>query len=129
MNQELRKIKSFTDLEAWRVGHRIVLDIYKITAKFPKEEIFGLTNQLRRAAISFTSNIAEGFSRNSYREKTQFYSVALGSLTEMQSQLLAARDIHYLSPKDFERVAEKTVEANKITNGLIKKSRSLILNS
>jgi len=93
MNQESGKIKSFMDLDAWKEGHRLVLEIYQITKKFPREELFGLTNQLRRAAVSFTSNIAEGFSRNSYKEKLQFYSMALGSLTEIQNQLLISRDI------------------------------------
>jgi len=126
MNQESRKIKSFTDLNAWKEGHKMVLEIYKITQKFPKEEIFGLTNQLRRAAVSFTSNIAEGFSRNSYKEKVQFYSMALGSLTEVQNQLLITKDISYITKDEFYKIADITVNANKITNGLIKKSKSMI---
>ena len=129
MNQELRKIKSFTDLEAWRKGHLLVLNIYKTTRLFPKEEQFGLTIQLRRAGVSFTSNIAEGFSRKSYKEKLQFYSMALGSLTEIQNQLLIARDIGYLTKEDFDKFAMQTVEISKITNGLIKKSKILIHNS
>lgn len=129
MNQESRKIKSFTDLRAWQKGHNLVLEIYKITAQFPKEEQFGLTSQLRRAAVSFTSNIAEGFSRNSYKEKAQFYSMALGSLTELQNQLLVARDLDYLTKEKFNRIANDTIIVNKITNGLIKSSRSLIRDS
>ena len=129
MNQESEKIKSFTDLNAWKEGHKLVLEIYKITQKFPKEEIFGLTNQIRRAVVSFTSNIAEGFSRNSYKEKVQFYSISLGSLTEVQNQLLIARDIGYIDKDEFNKIAEITVVANKITNGLIKKSKSMIHNS
>ena len=103
--------------------------IYAATKKFPKEEIFGLVIQIRRAAISFTSNIAEGFSRNSYKEKLQFYSIAPGSLTEVQNQLLIARDIGYLSQKEFGDIAQQTVEVSKVTNGLIKKSKSVIRNS
>lgn len=129
MNQESRKITSFTDLIAWKKGHELVLIIYKITNNFPKEEIFGLTNQLRRAAISFTSNIAEGFSRNSYKEKSQFYSISLGSLTEIQNQLLVAKDINYITNIEFNKLADQTIEISKITNGLIKKSKSLIHNS
>jgi four helix bundle protein len=85
MNHESGKIKSFSDLDAWREGHKLVLNIYQITKLFPKEELFCLTNQLRRAGISFTSNIAEGFSRQSFKEKRQFYSMALGSLTDIQN--------------------------------------------
>lgn len=129
MNQEDTKIKSFTDLHAWKQGHMLVIDIYTITKKFPKEEQFGLTNQIRRAIVSFTSNIAEGFSRNSYKEKSQFYSMALGSLTEVQNQLLIAKDIGYITREEFDILSEQTITINKITNGLIKKSRSLIHNS
>jgi four helix bundle protein len=86
------KIKSFTDLNAWKQGHALVLLIYGMTKQFPKEEMFGLTNQIRRAVVSITSNISEGFSRNSSKEKAQFYFTALGSLTEVQNQLLIARD-------------------------------------
>ena len=82
------KIKSFTDLQVWQEGHKLVLLIYKVTKKFPKEELFGLTNQIKRAGVSITSNIAEGFSRQSYKEKLQFYYMSLGSLTEIQNQLL-----------------------------------------
>lgn len=76
------KIQSFTDLNAWKEGHKLALIIYEITNKFPKEEIFGLSNQLRRAVVSITSNIAEGFSRQSYKEKAHFYFTSLGSTTE-----------------------------------------------
>lgn len=120
------KIKKFTDLDAWKEGHKLLIDVYKITKKFPKEELFGLTNQLRRAIVSFTSNIAEGFSRNSFKEKLQFYTMALGSLTEVQNQLLIARDIDYMSKDEFMPLAEQTVKVSKITNGLIKKSKSII---
>jgi four helix bundle protein len=129
MNQEAAKIKSFTDLNAWKESHKLVLVVYEITKKFPKEEIFGLTNQLRRAVVSITSNIAEGFSRISYKEKCQFYSMALGSLTEVQNQLLIARDVAYLSKEEFNKVAELTIVANKIINGLLKKTKSIIHNS
>ncbi len=129
MNQESRKIKSFTDLLVWQLGHSFVLAIYKNTQDFPGDEKFGLTNQIRRAAVSFTSNIAEGFSRNSYKEKVQFYSIALGSLTEVQNQLLIARDLHFIPRTQFSLLAEKAIELHKMTNALIKKSKTLILNS
>ena len=117
------KIRSFTDLNAWREGHKLVLAVYKLTEKFPKKETFSLVNQMRRCAVSITSNIAEGFSRQSYKEKVQFYSIALGSVTELQNQLLIARDVGYLSKKEFEKRAGQTVTVHKIVNGLIKKSK------
>lgn len=127
--EEFKKIKSFTDLNAWKTGHGLVLLIYKITKEFPKEEIFGVTNQLRRAAVSITSNIAEGFSRISYKEKLQFYSMSLGSLTELQNQILIAKDVNYLNKEKFDDVAKQTVNLSKLINGLIKKCKSLIHNT
>lgn len=124
MNEkEKQKIRSFTDLNAWKEGHKVVLEIYEITQKFPKNEIFGLVSQMRRCAVSITSNIAEGFSRQSFKEKIQFYSIAQGSVTELQNQLLIARDISYMSEEVFHKVAHQTVSVHKILNGLIKKSR------
>ena len=117
------KIKSFTDLNAWKYGHQLALLVYKVTKKFPKEEKFSLVDQMRRSAISITSNIAEGFSRQSYSEKVQFYSIALGSLTELQNQILLARDIGYLDVKNFNLLANQTVDVHKLVSGLIKKSK------
>ena len=124
MEEIKNKIKSFTDLIAWKEGHSLVIEIYDITKKFPKDEQFGLTNQIRRAVVSITSNIAEGFSRQSLKEKAQFYSMALGSLTEVQNQLLIARDIKYLDSKIFDKIADRTVLINKLLNGLIKSIKS-----
>jgi len=126
---EKPKIKSFTDLRAWQEGHQLVLEIYKITKKFPKDELFGLTSQLRRAVVSITSNIAEGFSRNSHKEKTQFYFISIGSLTETQNQLLIARDLEYITKEEFQKAAQQTVIISKIINGLIKSSQSKPLNT
>lgn len=124
-----KKIQSFTDLRVWQAGHGLVLEIYKITKTFPKDEMFGLTNQIRRASVSITSNIAEGFSRRSYKEKSQFYSMALGSLTEIQNQLLIAKDIEYITQQEFKTLAEKTVDISKMLNGLIKTSKVIDRNS
>jgi len=118
------KIRLFTDLNAWKEGHKLVIDVYGVTKIFPKEELFGLTNQLRRAVVSITSNIAEGFSRQSYKEKIQFYFMALGSLTEVQNQLLIAKDVGYQEIKDFKGIASQTVEVSKVINGLIKSLKS-----
>jgi len=119
-NASAPKIKSFTDLIVWKEGHHLVLEIYGVTSTFPKEEIYGLTNQLRRASISVTSNIAEGFTRRFKKEKIQFYRTALGSLTEIQNQLLVSRDIGYLQQQKFIQMAERTVKIGKMLNGLIK---------
>jgi four helix bundle protein len=117
------KIQSFTDLNAWKESHKLVLLVYKYTTYFPKEEIFGLTNQIRRAVVSIVSNIAEGFGRQSYKEKTQFYSVAQGSNLELQSQMLVARDIKYLKEKDFKEIADQSIIVGKLLSGLIKTTK------
>jgi four helix bundle protein len=122
-------IQSFTDLKSWQEGHRLVLMLYRMTKKFPKEELFGLTSQLRRAGVSITSNIAEGFSRNSYGEKLQFYSTALGSLTETQNQMLIAKDVGYCSSDEFSFIAKQTIAVSKTLNGLIKSTKIFIRNS
>ena len=98
---EPKKIIYFTDLNTWKEGHKLVLTIYQITKKLPKDELFGLTSQMRRAAVSITSNIAEGFSRQSFKEKAQFYSMAQGSLTELQNQLLVSKDIGYFTAEEY----------------------------
>jgi len=123
------KIKSFTDLNAWKEAHALALMIYKATKSFPKDEIFGLISQLRRCVISITSNIAEGFSRNTYKDKIQFYCISQGSVTELQSQILIAKDVGYLPKEDFDKIANQSVTVNKLINGLIRKSKEIISNS
>ena len=118
MENEKSKIKSFADLNAWKEGHKLVLMIYKTTENFPGKETFGLTSQMRRCAVSITSNIAEGFSRNTDKDKYQFYCVAQGSLTELQNQLLISRDVNYLNEDDFQKIIQQTITANKLINSL-----------
>jgi four helix bundle protein len=126
MESENKKIISFTDLNAWKEGHKLVIEIYKITKKFPREEQFGLITQLRRAVVSITSNLAEGFSRHSYKEKLQFYSMALGSLTEVQNQLLISKDVGYLDKEIFEGVAGQANIVHQLLQGLIRKSKTFL---
>jgi four helix bundle protein len=118
-----QKINSFYDLDAWKEGHQIVLKIYKLTESFPQKEMFGLVSQMRRCAVSITSNLAEGFSRSTYRDKAQFYSISLGSLTELQNQLLISRDIKFISSCEYDEILQMTIKTHKIINGLIKASK------
>lgn len=121
----MNKVRSFTDLNVWREAHKLVLSIYKITHNFPESEKFGLANQIQRAAVSISSNIAEGFSRKNKKEKTQFFYTSLGSLTEVQNQLLIARDLDYIKATKFEEAANQTVVVSKLLNGIIKSSKLL----
>lgn len=118
MEDEKAKIRSFTDLYAWQEGHKLVLVIYSATDNFPRKEVFGLVSQMRRCVVSITSNIAEGFSRNTNKDKYQFYSMAQGSLTELQNQLLIARDVGFLHEDEFQKIAQLTIVVSKLINGL-----------
>ncbi len=115
---EKKKIRSFTDLNAWKEAHRLVLMVYRATEGLPTQEMFGLTSQTQRAAVSISSNIAEGFNRTTVNDKHRFYSTAQGSLAELQNQLLIARDLEYLKEASFQEIARQTVVANKLINGL-----------
>ncbi len=128
MNNNEGKIKNFTDLNTWKEAHKLVLEIYKLTEKFPKEERYSLIDQMRRASISITSNIAEGFSRNSYNEKIHFYGIAQGSTTELQNQIILSKDLSYLSTDNFKALFNQSIIVHKLINGIIKGARKIINN-
>ena len=94
---EIKKSRSYRDLEVWQLAIAFVKDIYQATEKFPSLEKYGLTHQIRKAAISIPSNIAEGQFRDSTREFKQFLSIALGSAAEIETQLIISKEIGYLS--------------------------------
>lgn len=120
------KIKSFTDLVAWKESHKLAVEIYKYTDKYPEKEKYSLIDQMRRCGVSISSNIAEGFSRKSNKEKNHFFYTARGSLTELQNQLLISKDIGYLNKEDFDLLAKQTVQVSKLINGLIKSLEKLL---
>ena len=91
------KICRFTDLNAWKEAHKLTILIYKITSKFPRSELYGLTSQLRRAAVSIESCLAEGFCRFHYKERLNFYYDGRGSVGEVQSELIDAKDLEFLT--------------------------------
>lgn len=114
------KIQSFTDLIAWQKARELIIEVYVVAQEFPKSEIFSLTSQIKRAAISIAANIAEGFSRKTKKDKTQFYFIALSSLTELQSHLVIARDLSYLTQENFIKLSKITIEISKLIHSLIK---------
>lgn len=114
------KICKFTDLIAWQEAHRLVLIIYEAVKKFPSSEKFVLSNQITRAVISISSNIAEGFARESWSDKNRFYNIAQTSLIEVQNQLIIARDLNYLKNAEFLEVSKQTVVCHKLIIGLMK---------
>lgn len=117
-------IKEFTDLNVWKYGHELVLSIYKI--EFPKSELFALEDQIKRAVVSVTSNIAEGFGRQTIREKVQFFYQAHGSLTEVKNQLIIARDLEYINEDNYLRMAELSNNTQRLLIGLIKKTKTYL---
>lgn len=120
------RIESFTDLNVWKEGHKLVIMIYKITKNFPKEETYSLVDQMRRSAASITANIAEGFGRQTYREKVQFYYMAKGSLSELKNFLLIAKDVGYLSYEELQTLVQQSIMVDKLLQGFIRKSKTFI---
>ena len=108
--------KTFEDLDVWKKAHQLVLEIYKTTKTFPKEELFVLTSQIRRAAISVPSNIAEGFGRRSQKDKIHFYNIAESSANETRYQLRLAQDLSYSTTSHFQDAAQ---EIQRMLKGLI----------
>ncbi len=111
--------KNFKDLVAWQKAMDLVEIVYRLTKLFPVDERFGLTSQLRRAAVSIPSNIAEGQGRNSISEFGRFLSIAYASLREVETQLLIAVRLEYVSQSDFQPVQELCDETGRILNGLM----------
>lgn len=116
----MKKITSFTELTVWQKSHVLALKIYRTTKKFPRDEQFGLTSQIRRAAVSIVSNIAEGFGRRTPNDKCQFYYTAKGSNSELQAQLLLSRDLGYIPNVIFQKYAKISISIHKMLNSLIK---------
>ena len=111
-------IQKFTDLRAWQVAHELVLLVYKITRQYPREEQFGLVNQSRRAVVSITSSIAEGFGRSTRKDKVNFYMIARTSLTELRNQMMIARDLKYFEPDTYEQLSVSAETVAKLISGL-----------
>ena len=119
-------IQTFKDLVSWQKSHTLVVEIYKETASFPAYEQFGLTNQVRRAAVSIVSNVAEGFGRRTVGDRLHFYDMARASLHEVQAQLLIGKDVGFLKEATYNKLDNDSVECHKLLTGLINKTKSLI---
>ena len=113
-------LRSYQELIGWKKGIELVTDVYRLTQKFPKQEIYGLTSQIRRAAVSIPSNIAEGQGRMSRGEFKQFLGHARGSVFELESQVLIARNLAYLNLEEGEFLLERIAELGRVLNGLLK---------
>jgi len=112
-------MKTHRDLDVWKIAIDLVTNIYTITKDFPKEEVYGLTNQIRRAAVSVPSNIAEGAGRNSNKEFLQFMYYAIGSLSEIETQMIIAHNLHYINNQQKQEIDFMLSSLFKMSYGLI----------
>jgi four helix bundle protein len=113
------KVESYQDLEVWKQTKTLVSEIYRITKTFPKEEQFGLINQLRRAAVSIPSNIAEGCGRNHFKDSLQFFFISRGGLYEVETQILISADLGYIIDEDKILILDKVKNCKRLLNGFI----------
>ena len=118
---ERKAARGYKDLLVWQKGIALVKQVYRITRTFPADEKFGLVSQIRRAAVSIPSNVAEGQARHTTREFIQFVSVAEGSLAELDTQMIIATELGYCRPSDTQEVVELMSELRKMLNGLRRK--------
>lgn len=117
-------MKDFRQLKVWEKAHHLTLEVYKTTATFPKEEIYSLTSQLRRASISIPTNIAEGCGRNTDADFARFLQIAMGSASETEYELILSHDLEFLSKSRFEELQSKVEEIKKMLASLLKTLRS-----
>ncbi|MEL6911404.1 MAG: four helix bundle protein [Cyanobacteria bacterium J06598_4] len=117
-------MQDFTQLKVWQKAHTFTINLYKISATFPKEERFGLTNQIRRACVSIESNISEGAGRNSNKDFSRFLSMSQGSAFEVKCQIYIARDLGYIDYEKSEMLMNKIDEVSKMINSLNQKLKT-----
>jgi four helix bundle protein len=108
--------KSFEELSVWKKSHEFVLETYKITEHFPKTEVFGLTSQFRRASVSISANIAEGYKKKGKNDKLRFYNISQGSLEECKYYLILSKDLNYISKEQWSAMADRLTDVSKLLN-------------
>ncbi len=114
-------MKSFRDLEVWSKAHEVTLSVYQITANYPKDELYGLTSQMRRCSASVAANIAEGCGRSGNGDFHRFLQIAMGSASELEYHLLLSRDLGFLKNQDFQHLTTETQRVKKMLASLIRK--------
>jgi four helix bundle protein len=114
-------VKDFHELKVWQKAHELTLAVYRVTAPFPREELYGLTSQLRRAIASVAANLAEGCGRSGDAEFARFCSIAMGSASEVEYHLLLARDLKLLKPAEYQELAPRATELKRMLTALLQK--------
>jgi four helix bundle protein len=117
-------VKDFHELNVWKKAHELTLAVYQVTAKFPRDELYGLTSQLRRACSSIPANLAEGCGCHGDAEFARFCSIARGSASEVEYHLLLAKDLNLISPEDHARLTQQTTDVKRMLSGLLQKLRA-----
>lgn len=117
-------MKDFRELKVWRKAHQLALAVYKATATFPREELYGLTSQIRRASVSISSNIAEGCGRGGDAELARFFQIAMGSASELEYHLLLAHDLSLLSGNVYEQLANDVTKVKRMLATFIGKLKA-----
>lgn len=115
----------YKDLEIWKYARQLVKQVYLLTKLFPNEELYGLTNQIRRSSISVPSNIAEGIGRQSKKETIHFLYIAKGSLQEVETQLYLSFDLEYMKEEELKSILENVISTKKLLNGFINYCKKL----
>ena len=118
-------MQSFRSLLVWEKAHKLTLDVYSFSKTFPREEIYGLTSQMRRASTSIGMNIAEDCCRKGNVELARFLQIAMGSASELEYQLLLAHDLDYLRNPEYERLAIQAVEVKRMLSSLMQKVKAV----
>jgi four helix bundle protein len=119
--QRCDPVKDFHELKVWQKAHQLTLEVYRITAAFPREELYGLTSQLRRACSSIAANLAEGCGRNGAMEFARFCSIAMGSASELEYHLLLAKDLKLIKPADHRELDQRATELKRMLTALMQK--------
>ena len=117
-------MQSFRNLKVWEKAHAMTLDVYRLTRAFPKEELYGLTSQMRRSCSSIGANIAEGCCRNGDKDFGRFIQIAAGSAGELEYHILLAHDLGLLNPDDYQRLSAKTIEVKRMLTSLLQKLKA-----
>ena len=120
MEKKESKVRTHRDLDVWKKSIDLVTVIYKYTAEYPKSEMYGLTSQIRRCAVSIPSNIAEGSARTTKKDSSRFLSIVLGSLAELETQLIISKKLNYLSDSDLNELMSELISIRRMTLGLRK---------
>jgi len=121
-------LKNYKELKVWEKAYKLCLDIYTVTKRFPKEEIYGLTSQIRRSAVSIPSNIAEGYGRKTTSEYVRFLYIAYGSVCELETQTMLSGDLDYMNKEKLQELREELGDVERMLKAMIKSLENKHLN-